>query len=44
MEAKVSACDTGPRVTQLALEVCGGQAYTPSLPISATCATRGRAR
>ena len=33
MEAKVSACDTGPRVTQLALEVCGGQAYTPSLPI-----------
>ena len=33
MEAKVSACDTGPKVTQLALEVCGGQAYTPSLPI-----------
>jgi isovaleryl-CoA dehydrogenase len=33
MEAKVSACDTAPRVTQLALEVCGGQAYTPSLPI-----------
>ena len=33
MEAKVSACDTGPRVTQQALEVCGGQAYTPSLPI-----------
>ena len=33
MEAKVSAADTGPRVTQLALEVCGGQGYTPSLPI-----------
>jgi alkylation response protein AidB-like acyl-CoA dehydrogenase len=33
MEAKVACTDTGPRVTQLALEVCGGQAYTPSLPI-----------
>ena len=33
MEAKVGATDTGPRVTQLALEVCGGQGYTPSLPI-----------
>jgi alkylation response protein AidB-like acyl-CoA dehydrogenase len=33
MEAKVRGTDTGPRVTQLALEVCGGQGYTPSLPI-----------
>jgi alkylation response protein AidB-like acyl-CoA dehydrogenase len=33
MEAKVAACETGPQVTQLALEVCGGQAYTPALPI-----------
>ncbi|MEA2179048.1 MAG: isovaleryl-CoA dehydrogenase [Solirubrobacteraceae bacterium] len=33
MEAKVAATDTGTRVTQLALEVCGGQAYTQSLPI-----------
>lgn len=33
MEAKVACTDTGPRVTQLALEVGGGQAYTPSLPI-----------
>lgn len=33
MEAKVACTDTGPRVTQLALEVCGGQAYTPALPI-----------
>jgi isovaleryl-CoA dehydrogenase len=33
MEAKVCATDTGPRVTQQALEVCGGQGYTPSLPI-----------
>lgn len=33
MEAKVHATDTGPRVTQQALEVCGGQGYTPALPI-----------
>ncbi|HYB29082.1 MAG TPA: acyl-CoA dehydrogenase family protein [Solirubrobacteraceae bacterium] len=33
MEAKVGATDTGPRVTQQALEVCGGQGYTPGLPI-----------
>jgi isovaleryl-CoA dehydrogenase len=33
MEAKVYATDTGPRVTQQALEVCGGQGYTPALPI-----------
>ena len=33
MEAKVSCTDTGPLVTQQALEVCGGQGYTPSLPI-----------
>jgi alkylation response protein AidB-like acyl-CoA dehydrogenase len=33
MEAKVSCTDTGPRVTQQALEVCGGQGYTPALPI-----------
>jgi isovaleryl-CoA dehydrogenase len=33
MEAKVQATDTGPRVTQQALEVCGGQGYTPALPI-----------
>ncbi|HTX08920.1 MAG TPA: acyl-CoA dehydrogenase family protein [Solirubrobacteraceae bacterium] len=33
MEAKVCATDTGPRVTQQALEVCGGQGYTPALPI-----------
>jgi isovaleryl-CoA dehydrogenase len=33
MEAKVAATDTAPRVTQQALEVCGGQAYGGSLPI-----------
>lgn len=33
MEAKVRCTDAGPRVTQQALEVCGGQGYTPSLPI-----------
>jgi len=33
MEAKVLATDTGPRVTQTALEICGGQGYTPALPI-----------
>jgi alkylation response protein AidB-like acyl-CoA dehydrogenase len=33
MEAKVACTDTGPLVTQQALEVCGGQGYTPSLPI-----------
>src|SRR3954454_24652530 len=33
MEAKVACTEAGPSVTQLALEVCGGQAYTPALPI-----------
>jgi alkylation response protein AidB-like acyl-CoA dehydrogenase len=33
MEAKVAATDTAASVTQKALEVCGGQGYTPSLPI-----------
>jgi isovaleryl-CoA dehydrogenase len=33
MEAKVAATDTAAHVTQLALEVCGGQGYGPSLPI-----------
>lgn len=33
MEAKVSATDTAAEVTQLALEVCGGQGYTPALSI-----------
>jgi isovaleryl-CoA dehydrogenase len=33
MEAKVAATDTAAAVTQKALEVCGGQGYTPSLPI-----------
>jgi isovaleryl-CoA dehydrogenase len=33
MEAKVAASDTAASVTQKALEVCGGQGYTPSLPI-----------
>ncbi len=33
MEAKVCATDTGPRVIQQALEVCGGQGYTPALPV-----------
>jgi isovaleryl-CoA dehydrogenase len=33
MEAKVRATDAGPRVTQRALEVCGGQGYTPALPV-----------
>lgn len=33
MEAKVLATDTAVQVTQQALEVCGGQGYTPSLPI-----------
>jgi alkylation response protein AidB-like acyl-CoA dehydrogenase len=33
MEAKVACTDAGPRVTQQALEICGGQGYTPSLPI-----------
>jgi len=33
MEAKVLCTDTAARVTQAALELCGGQAYTPSLPI-----------
>ncbi len=33
MEAKVAATDTAASVTQRALEVCGGQGYTPSLPI-----------
>ncbi len=33
MEAKVSATDAAAQVTQRALEVCGGQGYTPALPI-----------
>lgn len=33
MEAKIRATDTAAQVTQSALEVCGGQGYTPSLPI-----------
>jgi len=33
MEAKVRATDASPRVTQQALEVCGGQGYTPALPV-----------
>lgn len=33
MEAKVAATETAAAVTQRALEVCGGQAYTPALPI-----------
>jgi alkylation response protein AidB-like acyl-CoA dehydrogenase len=33
MEAKVAATETAVSVTQRALEVCGGQGYTPALPI-----------
>jgi len=33
MEAKVAATDAAATVTQQALEVCGGQGYTPALPI-----------
>jgi len=33
MEAKVAATETAASVTQHALEVCGGQGYTPALPI-----------
>ena len=33
MEAKVAATETAALVTQKALEVTGGQGYTPSLPI-----------
>jgi isovaleryl-CoA dehydrogenase len=33
MEAKVCATDVAAQVTQQALEVCGGQGYTPALPI-----------
>ncbi|HEX4345473.1 MAG TPA: acyl-CoA dehydrogenase family protein [Solirubrobacteraceae bacterium] len=33
MEAKVAATETAATVTQRALEVCGGQGYTPALPI-----------
>ena len=33
MEAKVAATDAAISVTQQALEVCGGQGYTPALPI-----------
>jgi isovaleryl-CoA dehydrogenase len=33
MEAKVCATDMAAEVTQRALEVCGGQGYTPALPI-----------
>ena len=33
MEAKVAATEAAVEVTQRALEVCGGQGYTPALPI-----------
>jgi alkylation response protein AidB-like acyl-CoA dehydrogenase len=33
MEAKVLCTDLAARVTQAALEICGGQGYTPGLPI-----------
>jgi alkylation response protein AidB-like acyl-CoA dehydrogenase len=33
MEAKVAATEMAAGVTQRALEVCGGQGYTPALPI-----------
>ena len=33
MEAKVAATEAAVDVTQRALEVCGGQGYTPALPI-----------
>jgi isovaleryl-CoA dehydrogenase len=33
MEAKVAGTETAVEVTQRALEVCGGQGYTPALPI-----------
>jgi isovaleryl-CoA dehydrogenase len=33
MESKVLSTDTAAQVTQAALEVCGGQGYTPALPI-----------
>lgn len=33
MEGKVAAAEAAVEVTQKALEVCGGQAYTPGLPI-----------
>jgi isovaleryl-CoA dehydrogenase len=33
MEAKIAATETAVGVTQSALEVCGGQGYTPALPI-----------
>jgi len=33
MEAKVAATEAARDVTQTALEVCGGQGYTPALPV-----------
>jgi alkylation response protein AidB-like acyl-CoA dehydrogenase len=33
MSAKVAACEAAELVTARALEVCGGQGYTPSLPV-----------
>jgi isovaleryl-CoA dehydrogenase len=33
MEAKVAATEAAAQVTERALEVCGGQGYTPALPI-----------
>jgi isovaleryl-CoA dehydrogenase len=33
MEAKIAATEAAVDVTQRALEVCGGQGYTPALPI-----------
>jgi isovaleryl-CoA dehydrogenase len=33
MEGKILCTDVAARVTQAALEVCGGQGYTPALPV-----------
>jgi alkylation response protein AidB-like acyl-CoA dehydrogenase len=33
MEAKVAATEAAREVTERALEICGGQGYTPALPI-----------
>ncbi len=33
MEAEILCTDVAARVTQAALEVCGGQGYTPALPV-----------
>jgi isovaleryl-CoA dehydrogenase len=44
MEAKVFCTDTAARVTQAALEVCGGRATRPRCRSSVTCATLARGR